>query len=641
MLHSRQIFLTIFLLPIIMCSGLSHAFKNDQTLNLALPHTPITEYNPLISLPTPVGVNMLFLTDSEHQLSIQGIMNKALAWKKIDRASPNFGFTDTAYWFKFIIQNTSDISQEIFIELPIPFLDSVQVYRTKDRSILEQHTVGDRYPFSQRPISHQNFVLPFHLNSGENLMYMRVASAGTVEAPLTLWSPKEHATASANDHLVQGLWAGMLGIMVIYNLLLFFSIREKSYFYYVIFAFGYLFFQISLKGYGFAYLWPNQMAWNSYAISTFIALCNISVALLVIHFLHLKKTNPIANKLMSSIAIIASFLLVLTFLVPYHITIRATSILTMISCSLSLILGYFAMAKGDHDARFYCLAWTATFIGISILGAVKFGLLTANFWTNNAGQMGVIIMISLLSFALANRINREKELRLSAQASALKNEMLTRKTENELLKTKTEANDRLEDQVEERTQSMQAALTELEHLNSRLEVASTTDSLTTLFNRGHFETRLNIEFKRATRHQHELSAILCDIDHFKAVNDNFGHKTGDDCLRHVALIFKNKITRSGDLIARYGGEEFIILLVDTPIVKAEYLAQALCDELRSTKLNSGEHNIKITASFGVASLTQTKIDTAEMLINHADEALYRAKNNGRDQIETWHEEISH
>ena len=249
-------------------------------------------------------------------------------------------------------------------------------------------------------------------------------------------------------------------------------------------------------------------------------------------------------------------------------------------------------------------------------------------------------MISLLSFALANRINREKELRLSAQESALKNEMLTRKTEKELLKAKTEANDKLEEQVDERTQSMQSALTELEHVNSRLEIASTTDALTTLFNRGHFETRLNIEFKRASRHHHELSAILCDIDHFKAVNDNYGHKTGDDCLRHVALIFKNKITRSGDLIARYGGEEFIILLVDTPIVKAEYLAQALCDELRSTILNSGEQNIKITASFGVASLTQSKIDTAEMLINHADEALYRAKNNGRDQIETWRKEIA-
>ena len=580
------------------------------------------------------------MTDPEHKISIQAAMNETLTWNEIKRNSPNFGFTDTAYWFKFIILNTSNINSEVFIELPIPFLDSVQVYRTSDRYILEQHNVGDTYPFSQRPISHQNFVLPFNLQAGENLMYMRVASAGTVEAPLTIWAPKDHATASANDHMVQGLWAGMLGIMVIYNLLLFFSIREKSYFYYVVFAFGYLFFQISLKGYGFAYLWPEQMAWNSYAISTFIAICNISVALLVIHFLHLKKTNPIANKIMSTIAIVAAILFILTFLIPYNLTIRATSILSMLSCTLSLTLGYLALAKGDQDARFYCIAWTATFIGISILGAAKFGLVTANFWTNNAGQIGVIVMIALLSFALANRINREKELRLSAQESALKNEMLTRQTEKELLKTKTEANDKLEEQVEERTQSMQEALTELEHVNSRLEIASTTDALTTLFNRGHFETRLNIEFKRATRHHHELSAILCDIDHFKAVNDTYGHKTGDDCLRHVALIFKNKITRSGDLIARYGGEEFIILLVDTPIVKAEYLAQALCDELRSTKLNSGENNIRITASFGVASLTQSKIETAEMLINHADEALYRAKNNGRDQIETWHNEIA-
>jgi len=357
--------------------------------------------------------------------------------------------------------------------------------------------------------------------------------------------------------------------------------------------------------------------------------------MLMISFLKLKERNPMTYKVMSVVAFISGVLLLLTFLIPYSFTIRLTSAITMITCSMSLILGYIALFKGDPDARYFCLAWTATFIGISVLGAGKLGFIPANFWTNNAGQIGVVCLVSLLSFALANRFKREKELRISAQNSSLESEMSVRQSQEQLLQAKVFANDQLELKVEERTKTMQKALLELESANNRLELASTTDALTTLFNRRHVESRLHVEFKRATRHKRELSAIMCDIDHFKSVNDTYGHKVGDDCLRSVALTFKNKITRSGDLIARFGGEEFIILLVDTPLEDAISIAQSLCDAIRHTNLHSNHHQIAITASFGVASLTQTPIENAETLIHHADIALYQSKNNGRDQVTAW------
>ena len=597
--------------------------------------TPVIQYIPGKTLSYFINSEMLFLEDPEHRESIDSILNGKHAWKKIDRNSPNFGFTNTAFWFKFHIENLSDKNQSIYLELPIPFLDSLKLFQSKDKQMINSYDLGDQYPFEQRPIIHQNFVMPFKLIPGTNEFYMRVASAGTVEAPLTLWTPEAHAEASLNTNLVQGVWMGMLGIMVIYNLLLFLSIKDRSYLYYVFFAFGFLFFQVSLKGYGFAYIWPKQLHFNSYAISTFIALSNLSVVMLVIKFLELKQRYPRIHQFMLAMAVLASLLLISTFVAPYSFTIRATSAMTIVTCFLSLILGYMALYNGYQEARYYCLAWTATFIGIGVLLLVKFGLVTSNFWTNNAGQLGVISLVSLLSFALANRINREKEMRLSAQNEALLSEKLARQSQEELLKAQTDANNQLEDKVEERTRSMQQALDELEQANSRLELASITDSLTTLFNRGHFENRLAIEYKRATRHRRELSIILCDIDHFKSINDNFGHKAGDDCLRHVALILKNTITRSGDIIARFGGEEFIILLVDTPLQEAIRLAEALCHSLRTTSIDAKNQQIRFTASFGVSSLTQTQIDDTDMLVNHADEALYLAKNNGRNQVCIW------
>jgi diguanylate cyclase (GGDEF)-like protein len=622
--------------------------------------TPTTNYSLNMLEPVSIGASMLHLKDPEHlenilsvlqndargedsvqSNTVQDTLNNRLYWEKIERTSPNFGFTNTAYWFKFNINNTGQNELKVYIELPIPFLDDVELYQTRDFKIKARHVVGDKFPFSARPIQHENFVMPFTLLPGKNLMYMRVASAGTVEAPLVIWQPEPHARATADEHFLQGIWAGIIGIMVIYNLLLFFSIRDINYLYYVFFSFGYLFFQISLKGFGFAYLWPNQLDWNSFSISTFIALSNLSVLMLMISFLRLKEKQPIAYKIMSVIAFISGILLLLTFLIPYSFTIRLTSAITMFTCSMSLILGYISLFKGDPDARYFCVAWTATFIGVTMLGTVKFGLIPANFWTNNAGQIGVVCLVSFLSFALANRFNREKELRISAQNVSIESEIMVRQSQEQILQAKIFANDQLERKVEERTKTMQKALLELESANSRLELASTTDALTTLFNRGHFEIRLDIEFKRAARHNRELSAIICDIDHFKRVNDTYGHKVGDDCLRSVALTFKNKITRSGDLIARFGGEEFIILLVDTPLEDAMLIAQSLCDAIRHTNLLSNHQQIALTASFGVASLAQTSIESAETLIHHADIALYKSKNNGRDRVTAWENQNTH
>jgi diguanylate cyclase (GGDEF)-like protein len=627
---------TLLCLIISSHSALAADFPlNIKDLSTQKKQTPVISYYPNKTLSYFINSEMLYIEDLAHTESIDTILNANKVWKEINRNSPNFGFTATAYWFKFNINNVSNKVQPIYLELPIPFLDSLQLYQTANNHIINNYDLGDQYPFENRPIDHQNFVMPFDLLPGINEMYMRVSSEGTVEAPLTLWTPTAHAEASLDTNLIQGVWMGMIGIMVIYNFLLFLSIRDRSYLYYVFFAFGFLFFQVSLKGYGFAYLWPEQLHFNSYAISTFIALSNLSVLLMVINFLELKTRYPRIHKVMLGLAFLAGLLLIATFFAPYSFTIRATSALTIFTCSFSLILGYVALLNGYQEARYYCLAWTATFIGIGFLLLGKFGAVSSNFWTNNAGQIGVISLVSLLSFALANRINREKEMRLSAQNESLLSEKIARKSQEDLLKAQTNANNQLEVKIEERTRSMQQALEELEHANSRLELASITDSLTTLFNRGHFEHRLAIEYKRAIRHRRELSIILCDIDNFKTINDTFGHKAGDDCLRHIALILKNTITRSGDIISRFGGEEFIILLVDTTIQEATRLADTLCHSLRTTSINAKNQQTQFTASFGVSSLTQHQIDDTDMLVNHADEAMYLAKNKGRNQVCVW------
>lgn len=597
--------------------------------------TPVLDYSAEGPFPIEVGTNMLYVRDPEHSLTIESVLNQAPVWEQITRPSPNFGFTDSAYWFNFKLNNQSTRSERVYIELPIPFLDNVRIYQVADTQILDQHITGDSFPFGQRPIKHQNLVMPFDLKPGINEMIARVATAGTVEVPLRVWHPEAFTVATADNRLAQGIWFGVLGIMVIYNLFLYALLKDHSYFFYICFTLGYMMFEATLRGYSFAYLWPNQLHWNSFAISVFIASGNMFSMLMVISFLKLRSKAPKTYRFLFAYTMVTAALLMATFILPYTTTIRINSAMGFVNCLLSIITGYLSWYYGNRDAKYFCLAWTAAFVGVGILLSEKFGLIPVNFWTSNAGQIGVLGLVTLLSFALANRFNREKELRLNAQESALNSEKLARKTQEESLRSRLDANKKLEQKVTERTQTLERAMAELETANKKLEIMSTTDALTGIYNRGHFENNLHSEFQRAVRHNRPLSIILCDIDYFKRVNDTYGHKAGDACLKAVAAVFQNRISRPGDLVARYGGEEFIILLADTTVEQAKGIALALCGEIRAMPFSYSGKSITITASFGVSTLNNVGAVSADQLVTQADLSLYQAKANGRDQVVCW------
>ncbi len=152
------------------------------------------------------------------------------------------------------------------------------------------------------------------------------------------------------------------------------------------------------------------------------------------------------------------------------------------------------------------------------------------------------------------------------------------------------------------------------------------DKLTSVYNRAKFEELFDIKFKEYKRYKKELSLAILDIDHFKKINDTYGHQTGDKILKVLAKICTSSI-RESDLFARWGGEEFVILMSETDIDQAKYI----CEKLRVKIENSTfPNNIKLTVSFGVSNLK--KEDTKEKFFKKADEALYRAKSRGRNKV---------
>jgi diguanylate cyclase (GGDEF)-like protein len=168
--------------------------------------------------------------------------------------------------------------------------------------------------------------------------------------------------------------------------------------------------------------------------------------------------------------------------------------------------------------------------------------------------------------------------------------------------------------------------------NEALTKLAVTDALTGLANRRVLDGRLDEAWSRARRHATPLSLVMLDVDHFKLYNDRYGHVQGDECLRRVAQCVRNSVRRAGELAARFGGEEFAVLLPGSELADAVRVAELLRSKIEALNLpHEGSPRKFVSTSLGVASLVATMQGPAD-LVSAADQALYRAKEQGRNRV---------
>jgi diguanylate cyclase (GGDEF)-like protein len=171
----------------------------------------------------------------------------------------------------------------------------------------------------------------------------------------------------------------------------------------------------------------------------------------------------------------------------------------------------------------------------------------------------------------------------------------------------------------------------IEHNERRLEQLATVDQLTGLYNYRMYHSILSTEIARAQRHGHPLSVLMLDIDHFKRINDNYGHVAGDRVLERLGLLLKESV-RSENMVCRYGGEEFAIIVPEIGAEAAGEMAERLREIVEQTNFDDGkDHKFKITISIGVAAFPESA-GTLEQLTKSADIALYAAKEGGRNRV---------
>lgn len=526
-----------------------------------------------------------------------------------------FGFQQGAYWFHATVVNHDPDERHWMLVQRFALLDRIDLFlRYPDGRIVQQAS-GDLLPFSARSISyrHPNFRIELPPDQPVEIL-LRAQSQSSMQVPLELYTPAAFTSLSRDAQFVMGIYYGILLALFVYNLVLWLTLRDASYFWYLfhISAFGLVLF--TLNGYSFEYLWPNNPWLANVAVPLSICFAIIGMQQFARTFLELPKRFPRGNIVSFAIIGICIALGAASLWLPYGISTPWATRTVIISVLWTVIAAVVVLRRGYMPARLFLVAWAVFLAGTATIAALAFGLVPKNMLTEYGVQIGSALEMLLLSIALSYRY------------ASLRNE-------NERIAA--EANMQLERKVAQRTQEVRSALMQLEEVHRRLRDSSRRDGLTGLYNRAHFHENFELMLKESRDKGQPVSLLMIDLDHFKSINDRYGHLVGDDCLRWAAQRIGQALrAHESSLLARFGGEEFVVILPGDDLHDAVNIAENLRRKLVEEPCVSGAHRLRVSASIGVHTVDPGADIDSDTALSVADQALYAAKANGRDCVRT-------
>ena len=563
-----------------------------------------------------VGKRLQYLEDVNSKLAVSDVI--APYWQSKFRSHrrdvANFGFTQSSYWFKLSLSNPTNLEKAWILEARYPMLDRLDVYLVRDGKVLGHRLSGDSLPFAQREFKHRNLGFTLALAPQDQLdVYLRVKTESSLQLPLHLLTPERFLERDQSEQYLFGLYYGILLAMLLYNLLVYRALRDVNYLHYVHYLLGYALFQLSLNGLALQYLWPKYPVWGNLATPLFIGVAFLGAVNFARSFLHLKSQAPLLDHIGKGLWLFFLLVILGSFVMPYMLMIQIATTGALATAIYEFACGLVVWRGQLRQARYFLLAWSALLFGVVLYSLKTFNLLPSMFITEYSLQIGSALEVLLLSFALAHRM---KILQL------------------DYTRIQEEAKGQLEQRVLQRTAELDEALKKLSDANSKLRSLNFTDGLTGVRNRKYFDQKLRKEWERAQRGGYFLTIMLIDLDFFKKINDTYGHQAGDLCLKSVSSAIQSALKRPCDIVARYGGEEFVIILPLTDEAGAVHIAESIRQDVAELVVTYEGWRINLSASIGLCTVKPDEVLKPNDVIAAADAALYKAKHNGRNQVQT-------
>ncbi len=438
-----------FLLFTILTGSFSHSFSQHNII-------VYENSNNLLDVSSQIQI----LEDKTGTINFDEISSKKFISVKGDVA--NLGITKSIFWIKIPVKNLSD-KDNLLLELSLPILDYIEFYYEKDNEYTK-YEVGEEFVFSSRKYKDPYFFFDINIPTGKTkIFYLKVRSSEGIQLPIKIGTKTVFDSKIKIRDILSGLYIGLMIVMILYNLFVYITVKDRSYIYYVIYIISILFTQISLQGYTFQYLWPNKPLIANYSLFILPCISGVTGMIFMNHFLKVKKYLKLFFKISIFLSLMYLIPITLAFFKIFDWSHKIMEINAMIVSLFMLITGILIFKKGFKPAKYFIIAWVIFLLGVIVFVLKDAGVLPFNNFTRYTMQIGSGVETILLSFALAARINIYKKERLEAVEEK---ERLVR-----------EQNVILEQTVEQRTAKLNNTLTELKKAQSQLVEAEKMSSL--------------------------------------------------------------------------------------------------------------------------------------------------------------------
>ncbi|MBN2079909.1 MAG: ATP-binding protein [Spirochaetes bacterium] len=370
----------------------------------------------------PLGRHMAILADESGALTISEASSPAMASRYAPSGFdvPSFGFNSTDYWVRVDLVSRLGRPEEWFLELDYPHMDLFEVYYTDTDGRPAVKRSGDARPFAEREIDYRNIVFTVPVAAeGRRTLYLHFAGSCSKQFPVILWSPGAFAEKVIEEKFTLGIYYGIILVMIVYNLFIFVFIRDRSYLLYVIYICSYGLVQLAYNGMAYKYLWPSLPAWHTISLPFLIGMAIFWMAIFSRSFLHARDYSRTANG--SLLAITGVGVAIMTFSVfgNYLIAITSAMVLMIAASFVILFSATTCMKRGYRPARFFLTAWIMFLAGMLLIAMNKLNIVPSLFLTEYAIQIGSALEVTLISVALADRINMINQEKKDAQAATI------------------------------------------------------------------------------------------------------------------------------------------------------------------------------------------------------------------------------
>jgi len=404
------------------------------------------------------------IEDKHNRLTIDSIITISIK-NKFDNSILKIDQEDniTTYWYRFTVINELENNNQIVFELLNFKLDEVSFFVQDLNGVYIESKGGDKFPFSIKNIDHKNFLffLPFSKKGEVKTCFLRVKMNDIVDSSVrsVIRTEEQFISYALKEYHLLGFFYGILLIMIIYNLVLWISIKSSSYLIYIIYILSVAFYSLSWNGLGFQYLWKEYPFFNEYALTIASFLLVFWASIYAKKFLMISTQLPSSNKFFTSLIFtrLLLFIFDLLFVFDFTFVVYLDFLILLVGYSISIII----YIKGYSPAKFYIAAYSALFLGFLILTLVQLEWIKPNIFTVYGLEFGVIFELIFFSMALAEKY---KMLQLS-EAKSLKL-AIDQLQENEKLKDKV--NRELEDRVLERTEELNNANIKLKEQSEKI-----------------------------------------------------------------------------------------------------------------------------------------------------------------------------